>query len=502
MSVTGERRRKGAMHDLVITGGRVIDPETQFDAVCNVGIDGDEITLLSAAPVDGVSVIDAAGSVVAPGFIDLHSHGQDIGELRLQALDGVTTALELEAGAGPVNLAYRRSQSEGRPINFGFSASWAAVRQHVMDGSPFDAMNVDKIGERFNDPGWLSVGTAKDADTIVGMLRAELEAGALGIGILLGYSPKSSPDEFVEIAKLAAEAGAPTFTHARPLVEQDPRVAVDGAWEIYHAAAMTGAHMHFCHINSTSNRYLDRAFGVVAKAQLEGSTVTAEAYPYGAGWSFIGGDYYQPSRLHVLGFEVTDLIYARTGEAIQTVDELVALRAADPGAPVYAKFYDEESNQYRLARNMALPGACIASDAIPFTSIDRAPFDQRDWPIPPHVRAHPRNAGTYSRTLRIGVRETGMIPLPEALAKCSLYPARILEGVAPAMKRKGRLQVGCDADIVVFDPQLVSDTATLKRPLATSIGFRHVLVGGQSIVRDSEIVLDALPGRAIRGEPT
>ena len=114
--------------DIVIQNGRVIDPETGLDAVRSVGVRADRIAAVSSEQLEGEIIIDATGKVVAPGFVDLHAHGQRILAARVQALDGVTTALELEGGVLPVGTFYDRAVEEGRPIHFGASVNWASAR--------------------------------------------------------------------------------------------------------------------------------------------------------------------------------------------------------------------------------------------------------------------------------------------------------------------------------------------------------------------------------------
>jgi N-acyl-D-aspartate/D-glutamate deacylase len=494
--------RGEATFDLVIRGGRVVDPETALDAVRNVGIIDGSIAEVTTRHLVGHREIDASNLVVAPGFIDLHSHGQAVAELRLQALDGVTTALELEAGAPAMSLAYRQSADEGRPINFGFSASWAALRMHVLSGRPsLDGWTMSDTGTEIGADYWRAPATKEQTSTLLSLLEKELGDGALGIGILLGYAPATDPAEYVQVARIAAGAGVPTFTHARPLVEQDPSVVVDGAEELTRVAGETGAHMHYCHMNSTSTHHLARVQAMVTKVRSEGSRVTSEVYPYGAGMSAIGADYFHPDRLHVLGATGTpsDVIYARTGETVSSVERLLELRERDPGGWAFIKLFDEQKSPERLAQVTALPEAVIASDGVPLVVEAGYGFDPMQWPLPSHVRMHPRGAGTYSRTLRISVRETETLTLSQALAKCSLYPARIVESAAPSMKKKGRLQAGCDADIVVFDPETVTDNATYEQSVLPSTGFSHVLVHGSPIVSNGELIESAMPGRPVRG---
>ncbi len=488
------------LFDLVIRGGRVIDPESGLDAVRHVGIRGGRIVAVSDTELSGQRILAAEGLVVAPGFIDLHSHGQAIGECRLQALDGVTTALELEAGVAPVSVAYRRAAAEGRPINYGYSTSWASVRRHVMTGAPLHG-GTDGPLEHLGAGGWSAPATAAQRASMLELFRRDLDAGAIGIGVLLGYAPSTDPAEYIAVARLAASAGVPVFTHARPLVEQDPDVVVDGAEELTRAAGETGAHMHYCHINSTSTRHLDRVQALVERVRSEGARISTEAYPYGAGMTAIGADYFRPDRLHILGATGTpaDVIYARTGETVESVDRLLELRASDPSGLAFIRSFDEDRSPERIARIAALPHAAIASDAVPFVVEDGFAYDPMQWPPPGFVRTHPRSAGTYGRTLRVAVRETGALTLSDAIAKCTLSPATVLAAAIPAVRRKGRLQAGCDADVVVFDAERVTDAATYQASTRPSVGFVHVIVNGESVVLDGVLQEHAFPGRPVRG---
>ena len=121
------------------------------------------------------------------------------------------------------------------------------------------------------------------------------------------------------------------------------------------------------------------------------------------------------------------------------------------------------------------------------------------WPIAADVLTHPRTAGTFSRVLRWYVRELRVLDLAEAIRRCTLVPAEILRGIAPGMARKGRIQVGADADLVAFDPETVSDRATYDSPTRTSQGMRHVLVAGTLVVIDGVLDTHARPGLPVRG---
>ena len=493
--------------DLVLRGGRVIDPESGLDAVRDVAVTQGRIaaigTALPAAPTD----VDVAGQVVTAGFIDLHSHVSDLGGLRLQAMDGVTTALELEAGVTPVADAYRRAAAQGRPVNYGFAASWALARMETVAGLPPDA-SLGAFMARISDPAWQRPAEPAQVTALLDRLSADLANGALGIGVLLGYAPAASPAEYLQVAALAAEAGLPAFTHARDLIEMVPGAVIDGAEEIVRAAGQTGARMHYCHINSTSQRHIDRVLTLVGRAQAAGSRITTEAYPYGSGMTGIGAAFLAPERLGERGLAPSSLTYAPTGERIATEDRLRELRHSDPGGLVIIEMLgeDDPADRALLMRSLTFPGAMVASDAMPLTWT-APPADPLAWPLPPVAITHPRTAGTFCRALRLLTRGDGgrlgdgSLSLGQALAKCSLEPARLLEDRVPAMRRKGRLQAGMDADIVVFDPETITDRASYRRSTLPSAGIRYVLVNGTFVVRDGDIAGDARPGRPVRAEP-
>lgn len=486
--------------DVLFTGARVIDPETELDAVRCVGVTGGRITSVTEDPLPARAVVDVSGQVLAPGFIDLHSHAQTVSSLRMQALDGVTTALELESGAAQVARVYQTVGETGRPINYGYSTSWAMARMRVLDG-------IEPIGgflafsASAHHPRWQQPADPAELDRILAELERELHDGALGVGVLVGYAPRTGRREYYEVARLAARLGVPTFTHARFKNPDDPETALEGVAEVVAAAAGSGAHMHLCHLNSTSLRAVDEVTELVAGARGHGVRVTTEAYPYGAGMTMIGVPFLAPDKLPRLGIEPRNIVVLSTGERPATGDRLLALRAQDPGALVAIHYLDEENDEDDwdlLRRALVLPGTAVASDAIPFVHPDGQVVD-REWPLPEGVLSHPRTTGTFSRFLGTFVRDRQVLPLLEAIRRCTLIPAQTLEEAAPALRRKGRIQVGADADLVVFDPGTVCDRSSYAEPGIASRGFRHVIVDGQFVVRDGSVLLDSLPGRPIRG---
>ena len=479
------------MTSVLLRGGRVVDPGNGVDEVRDLlVVDGRVAAPGSAA---AASEVDCTGLVVGPGFIDLHSHVHSIAGQRLQAMDGVTTALDLEAGLLPVAKAYADAALQGRPLHYGFSASWGGARARVLCGVEEDASIITALSVLGNEH-WQRSSSATELDAWLGVLADELADGALGIGILMGYAPRSDPAELVAVARLAASAGVATYTHVREIVEADPTTPVDGSGEIAQVAALTGAHMHHCHVNSTSRRHIDRVLGTLAAAQAEGSRVTLETYPYGAGSTGIGAFFLAPERLAAWDLTPSSLTVVQTGEVIADEVRLRELRESEPGLPVIVSFLDEKADFDLLNASLAFPDAIVASDAMPV--FWGSSFDTREWPLPPGGQTHPRTSGTFAKALRLMVG-SGQWSWSEAFRRCSWLPAQVLSFV-PAARAKGHLGVGADADVVVIDPARISDAATYASPTLPSVGVQHLLVSGTAVVRDGSLVVDAYPGRPLR----
>lgn len=469
-------------YDVVIRGGRVIDPESGLDAVRNVAIADGRIVAMSTEKLSGRTTIDAKGLVVAPGFIDVHSHGMSTPNGWLQAFDGVTTALELEGGAWPIADAYRTATQEGRPINFGYSVGWSDIRQAVM-------------GDRAQD-----LATDEEIGTILARVSDGLDAGGLGVATPVGYSTQTNRTEYWEVASLAAKRGVPVFTHVRTKNRRDPDSALEAFGEVIATAATTGAHMHLCHINSSGLRDIPRLTRMIAKARGYGIPVTSEAYPWGAGSTAIGAPFLAPENLPRLDIGPSNIQVLSTGERPATNERLADLRKANPGERIVVHYLNEavEEDRRLIEQALILEDGIIASDAVPYSEKGQV-VTKPVWPLPAGVAGHPRSAATFTKVLGEYVRERQLLSLPDAIRRSALLPAQLLESVAPGMKRKGRIGVGMDADIVVFDPVTVDAAATYEKPAEPAKGMRHVLVGGTFVVRDSKLITSARPGRAIRG---
>jgi len=492
------------MHDLLIRGGRVIDPESGHDAIADVAVDAGTITAVGRDLGDAAKVIDAGGLVVAPGFIDLHAHGQSLPADRMQAFDGVTTTLELELGVWPVARWYDEQARIGRTLNYGASTGWVFARIGSMTHQQVEA-SIEGMGRAMRDPRWSSdAATAMETGDIIARVRHGLDEGGLGIGFPNAYVSGAGAKEMSALCRLAATANAPTFTHIAYMSNIDPRSSIEAYTRLIGFAGSTGAHMHICHFNSTSLQDVEHAAELVRTAQAQGLKVTLDAYPYGVGSTVVGAAFFTdpefPDRTGG-GYDTIELLQSRQRLAGRA--ELLAAQDKDPGSLVLWHFLDVDvSPRHRdlLDVSVLFPGGAIASDAIAWM-VDGTPYKGDAWPLPDGIVSHPRSAGTFTRFLSRWVRERQAMPLVEGLRKCALIPAEILEASTPQMRRKARIKPGCDADLVVFDYDELMDMAEFSAMNRPARGMRHVLVNGEAVISDGHLRLGARPGRPIRREP-
>ena len=487
-------------YDIAIIGGHVIDPETGLDAKRNIGITGSSIAVVTNKAIDAAKIIDATGLIVSPGFIDMHAHGQTIPAARMQAMDGVTTGLELEAGVLPVSAYYDDLAKEGRPINYGASVNWgnARVATH-MNVKPSHAL--DWFFSNFKNPVWqTAISTNEQLNSIADMVSEGLDHGGLGVGFLLGYAPGTGHKEYFEISKLAAKRNVPTFTHARFLSMLEPNSSFEGMTEIVSVAASTGVHAHIVHLNSMSLSDIDTIKPMILDAQAKGLSITTEAYPYGAGATGIGAAMFQGPRWRESMGGMTAHNFDIGGKRL-TEEQFAFLQKEKPETGVIIHFLDLDKPQDKanLDKSVLFPGGVIASDGGPW-QVDSRPVEKDTWPLPENAWSHPRGAGTYARFLGHYVRETKSVSLLDAIERVSYGPAKILQASVPQMMKKGRIQAGADADIVIFDIDTVSDRATYAEPAQTSEGIHHVIVNGTILVENGNLNTGVMPGKPIRNQ--
>ncbi len=453
--------------DLVIRGGRVMDPESGLDAVRNVGIAGGVIRSVTAAPLRGARTIDARGLVVAPGFIDLHSHGQDPANYAMKAADGVTCALELEVGTADVDAWY--AEREGKAlVHFGVSIGHIPVRMKVMGDAP-----------AFLPPADAKACAQEATDAEVAAMKERIDQGlrrgAVAVGFGIQYTAAASRWEILEMFRVASQHGASCHVHLRHNGVKEPRNSTAALEEVLAAAAVTGAPLHVVHIHSTSVSATPRHLAMIAEARSRGLDATTECYPYPAGMTKLNSGVFKDDWRGALGIDYKDIQWVATGERL-TVETYAKYREQDGYVLVFS------IPESAVTAAVSDPTVMIASDGI--------------WEE--GKGGHPRGAGACARVLGKFVREEKVLSLMDALRKMTILPARRLERAAPMFTRKGRVQEGCDADLTVFDPARVIDRATYEKPTLPSEGIAWVLVGGTPVVEDGKLQAGIKPGKPLR----
>ena len=451
----------GQTFDLVILHGRVMDPESGLDAARNVGITANHIAAVTEDEISGRKTIDAHGLVVAPGFIDLHSHGQDAENYGYKARDGVTTALELEIGVADIDQWYGERQGKAL-INYGATVGHVPTRMRLMHDSGIFLPH-DTAATTVATPGQIAE-MRRD-------LEHGLERGALGVGFGIGYVPAATRWEIIQMFSAAAEYHAPAFVHLRGGNTPDSPMA--SLEEALAAAEVSGAPLHVVHISSTGLRSTPQMLASIAGARQHGLDVTTECYPYTAAMTDLGSALFGPGWQQREGITYKDLQWVETGERL-TQETFEKYRKQ--GGMVIIHSIPAEIAQLAVSSPLTM----IASDGLILNG-----------------KGHPRGAGTYAHVLGYYVRQQHALSLMEALRKMTLMPAQRLQARAPIMKNKGRVKVGADADLTVFDPQRVIDRATYEK-IAYSEGIEYVLVGGVPVVNEGKLVDGVTPGEAIR----
>ena len=456
------------VYDRVILGGHVMDPASNLDAVRNIGLSGGRIAVITTDAISGRDTVDARGLVVAPGFIDLHAHGQTPETYRFYALDGVTTALELELGTADVAAWYREREG-GERINYGVSIGHIKVRMAVLH-DPGTRMPVGEGAYRAASPAQIR--------EIAQRIEIGLREGAVDIGAGFPYTPAATRAELLALFRVAAKTKTPIHVHIRP--------GVSGLKEALALAAETHAPLHVVHVNSVGLAETPALLEMIGEAQARGRDVTTEAYPYDAGMTEIQSATIQDVYKTAPDERLAELEWPPTGERLNRES---FERYSRTGGPVVV----HTNTEPMVIAAITSPLTIIASDAY--------------WQ---DGMGHPRTTGTFARVLgRYALRSPSpegrggpgvrTLSLMDALRKMTLLPAQRLEARVPAMRQKGRLRVGADADITIFDPATVLDRSTYREPSLSPVGIQHVIVNGVSVVANGQAVEGVAPGKAVRG---
>jgi len=460
-------------HDLVIINGRVMDPESGLDAVRNVGITDGSIVSLTDGPLAGQDTIDAAGLVVAPGFIDLNTYQHGEALFRLRAADGVTSVLNLEDGAADVN-AFYESLAGRALIHYGAAVDHETVRHLAAGDSTISLVDGVNEGRGLPDIDRRAL-TGRELDALDSLVTTGLSEGAVALGFGINYTPGATHSEVLRLVQIAAAYDAPVHIHTRNF---DRTRDWDELYEAFGLAIGTGARIHVKHVQSTFGSYTQPALDLIDKARSRTLEISTECYPYTAAATFIESAPYDDWQSR------PDEDFARyewppTGERL-TRESFGRYRAEGGVFVIHPR--DEATQENAVRSCLAHPAAMVASDGA--------------WD---NGQTHPRVAGTNSRVLGRYVREEGVLSLMDAIRRMTLLPAQHLEIRVPSMRDKGRVNVGADADIVVFDPHTVMDQATYRDPLLAPRGIAAVLVLGVPVVRGGRLQDGTNPGQPIRG---
>ena len=458
--------------DLVIANGRVMDPESGLDAVRHLGVRSGTIEAVSETPLEGRIALDATGRVVAPGFIDLNTYQHGDPLFRLRAADGVTSVLYLEDRAADVPAYYEAL--EGRAlIHHGIAVGHESLR-HVATGDS-SLVIVGGVAESGGSPELkYRPLTAQELDKLADLVEEGLREGAVAVGFGIEYTPGATHSEILRMLEVAERYEASAHLHLR---KWDETQDWGQFFEVFGGAIHTGGDLHINHLQSIAGSYTRQCLDFIDRARSHGLSITTECYPYTAALTFIESalfdDWETKTDEALHRYE-----WPETGERL-TRETFAKHR--EQGGVVIIHPRDETTQEAAVRTCLAHPLPMIASDGA--------------WD---DGKTHPRSAGTNSRVLGRYVREEGVLSLMEALRKTSLAPARHLEQRVPSMRRKGRIRVGADADVVIFDPATVIDRATYRESTLPPKGIEAVLVGGVPVVLKGVIQEDVFPGRAIR----
>ena len=480
--------------DIVINNGRVMDPETNFDQVANVGIKNGKITLITKDKIKGKETIDAEDLVVAPGFIDGHQHCLEPYAYRLMVRDGRTTIMDLEIGApgNQVDDFYKKIEGN-TPINLGVAVAHEFARAEVLDGfTDWKYLHTpDAVLSRVKQ-GWsVTRPTLEQGNEILSIIDEGLRQGAIGIGSTVGYMRDGvSSREIFELQRLGGLYGRQTGMHFRNTPGNDVE-EVMGIQEMLANSAALGSPAIAMHFNNPGYNMVHE---LLVRMRERGYNVWGEVYPYRAGSTALNAVFLEPEVwVEKMGNKYEETIMdVATGE-FYTQESRAEMLKKEPTRLIVMYKMPEEA----ILDWIKMPGVAIGSDGMPLLPDDGLKWDTPYDELP---NAHPRFSGSFAKVLRM-TRENNL-PLMHAVAMTSYNYAKHLGDMGlKAMQVRGRMQEGMVADITIFNPKTVTDNAAYEKGTLPSSGIPHVIVNGIIVMKDEEPLRRFDAGQAIRFEP-
>lgn len=445
----------------LIKNGLVIDPANRVEAKLNLVLENGKVALVTAAEPEADEVIDAEGMVVAPGFIDIHMHEDPVGKdgrienciFNTMLKMGVTTVVAGNCGGNKYHPVKYLDivDRDGAPVNVAMLAGHIWFREH--------AGATDKY--------------AKITDEQLEKLKAEiaeaLDGGLAGISFGVRYAPGTTKEEVEAVAALCKKDDKIIAAHIR----DDAEYVFDSAREFLDVAEKFGLSAEVSHIGSMAGFGQMKEFlRLIDTYRMNGLRVTCDCYPYYAFCTGIGETTYDDGfleRYHT-DYSAIEMCEGKYKGQRCTKEIFDEMRRDDPEALTVC--YVMKKEDVDMAFDDA--GVMLASDG----TLDNG-------------QGHPRAAGAFPRLIAEFVR-TGKITLYDAVNKMTAMPAE-----KTGLSGKGRLNVGADADLVIFDPETIADKATFAKPLLTPVGIRRVMIGGKTAMIDGAIV-DGTLGRSAR----
>jgi len=456
-AVAGTQQR----YDLVIAGGRVMDPETGRDEISNVGIVDGRIEAITVDDIQGRKVIDATGQIVAPGFVDILANiRQDKAAHEFKIGDGVTTVLGMHGG--PIDVAgYARDQAAVGPlVNYAATVSHAELREAVGATDRYEPATPAQI-EAMRP---LAVRAIRD--------------GAIGIGFGINYTPGASYEEIFALFEVAAAEGVPCHLHARYKGNVFPLTMSLATMEVISIAAATGAQAQLAHLVSSTVGSAPLSIALIEGAAAHGVDVGFDFHVWTRNQTWLQSALFDEGWQERFGGATYADIYVADTQERLTEARFRELRAQSEPLSVQTEFIPEEE----MIMGLRSPLGIISSDGGGLVD----------------GRGHPRSTGTFGRFLGRFVRDLEVVDWMDGIARITLLPVQRIEKAVPAMSRKGRLQIGMDADVTVFDPATVQERATYAEPAQMTEGISYVIVNGKVVLDDGRIVEGAEPGQWLR----